>query len=337
MKNLRAITSDKERLAVVTIVFAVFCLSLGDALIKGESENFTLWQIFVLRSALVVPVLVGIIKWFGGDVSIWPKHVGWTLLRSGMLSLMWVAYYAALPHIDLSIAAAAYYTLPLFITIFAAAFLGDTIGWSGWLAIAVGFVGVLLILEPRAEDFNWFAVLPVSSAVLYALSMILTRSRCKTENVFVLSLWLNVSMLVMGAIGTGFVVAAETNSQVEARQEFLLGCWSDMNANQWSAIGILAVAILVASVGAAYAYQNGPPSTIATFDFAYVGFAVFWGFTIFRELPPANGVVGILLIVAAGVIAVRKAGGRDAANKSLAAEAKSRAAEAQRCATKIEL
>ncbi len=313
METLRPTSPDNTRLAVFVNVFAVFALSLGDALVKGVSANFTLWQIFFLRSAVVLPVLVCVVKLRDGGVSLWPRYAFWTVLRSLMLTLMWITYYAALSHIDLSIAAAAFYTLPLFITIFAAVFLGDTIGRLGWVAIGTGFVGVLLVLEPRAEDFNWFALLPVSSAILFALAMILTRSRCRSESVFVLSLWLNLSMLVVGTIATVVVAAAEPSSQTIARQEFLFGAWSPMGAKEWGAIGLLATAILIGSIGAAYAYQNGPPATIATFDFAYVAFAVTWSLVIFHEIPSAKGVIGILLIVLAGILAIRRPGKSDAA------------------------
>lgn len=221
-----------------------------------------------------------------------------------MLTTMWVTYYASLPHINLSVAAAAYYTLPLFITMFAAIFLGDTIGKGGWVAIALGFVGVLLVLQPRVEDFNWFAVLPVVSAVLYALAMILTRSRCKSENVLVLSLWLNLSMLFVGVVVTVGLVSTQQSPHAVSGQEFLLAPWSEVGPKGWLAVAVLSLAILVGSIGAAYAYQNGPPATIATFDFAYVAFAVLWGAVIFQEIPSAVGAVGMFLIVFAGILAV---------------------------------
>jgi len=218
---------------------------------------------------------------------------------------MWVAYYASLPHINLSVAAAAYYTLPLFITIFAAVFLKDRIGAVGWLAIALGFLGVLLVLRPRAEDFNEFALLPILSAILYALAMILTRSRCKSENIFVLSLWLNLSMLVVGMLATLAVASLPLPSEIMSEQQFLLGEWSDLGTREWIAIAVLAVSILIGSIGAAYAYQNGAPATIASFDFAYVAFAVLWGAVLFQEVPTAIGAIGLFLIVIAGVLAVR--------------------------------
>jgi drug/metabolite transporter (DMT)-like permease len=296
---------DRTRSAVVTIIFTVFALALGDAIIKGVSASFTLWQIFFLRSAIVVPILVVVLKSRKEYIPVLPKLFWWTVLRSMMLTLMWITYYTSLPHMNLSVAAAAYYTLPLFITIFAAIFLGDTIGRIGWLAIAIGFVGVLMVLQPRIEDFNWYAVLPVSSAILYALAMILTRSRCQSENVFVLSLWLNLTMLIAGVVVTTVLMLIQPSPQVIEGQEFLVGPWSEMGAKEWIAIGILSVAILVGSIGAAYAYQNGPPATIATFDFAYVAFAVLWGVLMFQEIPSTMSAVGMFLIVFAGILAVR--------------------------------
>ena len=79
-----------------------------------------------------------------------------------------------------------------------------------------------------------------------------------------------------------------------------------MGLNEVLAIGLLGIAILIASIGTAFAYQNGKSSTIATFDFAYVGFAVIWGALFFSELPDALSLCGISLIVVAGIMAVRE-------------------------------
>ena len=128
---------DNVPLAVAVIVFTVLALSLGDALIKFTSGEFVLWQIFVLRSLLVLPLLLLYLKVSAPDVLAMPPAFGWTVLRSLMLVCMWIAYYLALPNLDLSIAAAAYYTLPIFITIFSAVFIGDRISRMGWGAVFI--------------------------------------------------------------------------------------------------------------------------------------------------------------------------------------------------------
>jgi drug/metabolite transporter (DMT)-like permease len=71
---------------------------------------------------------------------------------------MWIFYFAALPHIAFDVAAAAYYTPPIFITLLAAIFLREKITISGWLAIVIGFIGTLLILQPQADDFDAYAL-----------------------------------------------------------------------------------------------------------------------------------------------------------------------------------
>lgn len=305
MNQLTGSVGDNIRLAVSAILFATLALSLGDALIKRISADFTLWQIFALRSAIAIPVLVAVIKTLYQQISLKPRDVTWTSLRSLMLTFMWVVYYTALPHVALSVAAAAYYTIPLFITLFAALFIGDRIGAKGWIAVSLGFCGVLLILRPQADDFNAYALLPIVSAILYALAMIITRTKCKSESPLVLSLGLNISFIGVGALATLLIGLWGPPNAETASNPFLLGQWISMGRNEWLAMGVLATAVIIGSVGAAIAYQAGPSSIVATFDFSYVAFAAVWGFLFFAEVPDAITVSGMVLIVGAGMLAVR--------------------------------
>ena len=134
---------DNVALAITAILVTSVALALGDAIIKQISAGFLLWQIFVLRSAIAIPVVAAIAKSRNPTASLMPAAPGWTALRSLMLVLMWVAYYAALPQVPLSAAAAVYYKLPLFITLFASMFVGERVGAVGWLAVFIGFAGVL--------------------------------------------------------------------------------------------------------------------------------------------------------------------------------------------------
>lgn len=297
---------DNLKLAVSTILLACLALSLGDALIKQQSASFVVWQIFVMRSVIVIPFLIYFIRIRSCDVSIRPERAGWTALRSLILVLMWIFYFAALPHIELATAAAAYYTLPIFITLFAALFIDETITARGWIAVLLGFVGTLLILQPQADDFDAYALLPIASAICYACAMILTRSKCRHEKPTVLGLWLNVGFVVVGATALLLLYLWSPDSETIKRNPFLLGEWTPMWLDEWRIMGILAVAILVGSICAAFAYQNGPSPIVATFDFAYVAFAVIWGFVLFGEIPQPLVASGIILIVIAGTIAVRQ-------------------------------
>lgn len=299
--NPRA-SGDHLGLAVGAILFSVFALSLGDALIKLSSNSFALWQIFVLRSVLAIPVLVGIGLAVLRGVSFWPVQPFWSLLRSLMLVAMWIVYYGALPHLQLPVAAAAFYTLPFFITLFSALLLRERISRLGWGAVALGFAGILLILKPDVGDFNAYALLPLISAMLYALAMILTRSKCQAEHPLTLALQLNLSFIVVGAVASLVLSAAPTLPE----DGFLLSRWSPVNAGGWLTLCIMAAGILIGSFGAALAYQKGPPSVVGIFDFAYVGFAVIWGLVLFADIPNASALTGIVLISVAGGLSVRR-------------------------------
>jgi len=81
------------RFAIMAIVVSVAALSLGDALIKATGLSLPLWQMFILRSALVVPVLWSLAQ----RRSMARTNVGWPLLRSLLLVAMWLCYYSSLP------------------------------------------------------------------------------------------------------------------------------------------------------------------------------------------------------------------------------------------------
>lgn len=300
--------TDNIALAVATICFAVFALSLGDALIKRVSAQFGLSQLFVLRSLLAAPILIAAMRLGFPDARLAPKALGWTTVRSLMLTLMWVLYYLSLPQLDLSTAAATYYAAPLFITLFSALLIGERVRPLGWFAVVLGFLGVLLILRPQAGDFNAYALAPLGSAVLYALAMILTRTRCRGEHPLTLSLALNVSFITVGCAlaGIGALLELSVGAGSEGWRGALLSPWTGVDADGWVVIAILAAGILIGSVGAAIAYQLAPPPVVATFDFAYIGFAVIWGVVFFAEAPDAIAIVGMLLIVLGGALALRR-------------------------------
>ena len=201
----------------------------------------------------------------------------------------------------MAVAAAAYYTLPLFIVAFAALFGGETVGQSQWVGVALGFVGIILVLRPGGEAFVWAALLPIFSAILYALAMILTRTKCRNEHPATLALGLNATFIVVGLFGlfVGQIFPVEAAG-------FLSPDWTTMGLPEWRTTAILAGLILVASVGTAVAYQAAPASTVGTFDFAYGGFALIWGALFFAERPDNVALAGIALIVIAGVLAVRR-------------------------------
>ena len=283
----------------------VLVLSLGDAIVKLVSDDFSLWQIYVLRSSLAIPVVLVLIKWPAPGVSLVPVAAGWTLLRSFLMVVMWFFYYAALPHIPLSVAASVLYTIPLFITLFSALFSGDRVGRKSWLAVGFGFSGVLVIVRPTADDFNLYALLPLLSAVFFAVAMILTRTKCRHESSKILALMQNLLFVITGAVVSAVILLWQPQ-ELGAANRFLFGGWVALGNPQWLAMGAVAATVVIGNICGAFAYQRGPSAVIATFDYTYLVFSVCWGFLLFSEIPDLQSVIGMAMIAASGILIVRR-------------------------------
>lgn len=133
-------------LAISAMVFTDLTLSIADAIIKVTISDMPLSQFVFLRACVTLPLLVAILRWWFPQFPLRPEYPGWAILRSSLLLSSLLFYYASLPHLDFSMAAAVYYTIPLFITLFAAVGIREPVGAQGWVVVTIGFVGVLLLL-----------------------------------------------------------------------------------------------------------------------------------------------------------------------------------------------
>ena len=302
---MRRLRSDHPRLAVGAILAASPALSLGDVLIAQQGASFLLWQIFVMRSLIAVPFLAYLVRLENCAITLKPARLRWTLLRSLILVSSWILYFAALPHVEFATAAAAFYTLPLFIALLAALFLGEAMGGRGWLALALGFGGALLLLQPLRGGFDIWALLPILAAIAYAGAMTLTRGKCREEQPLLLALWLNLGFVAVGALALAALKLWPPPPALVESSPFLFGAWKPMWLDEWRFMAMLAAALAVGSIGAAYAYQNAPAPTVAIFDFAYVAFAAIWNLLLFAEMLSPLAAAGIVSIAAAGLISIR--------------------------------
>ena len=294
---------------VGAIVLTVFAMALTDAIIKLSSSGMTLWQIWVLRSAIVLPLLLiatrGRIMASGGS----GNGTIWVAARSFALVIQYLCLYSVLPLIDLALAGAAFYTAPFFIVGLSAIVLGNRVTLRHWLAILTGFVGLLFIVRPFDADFTPLVLMPVAAAVFYAIAAIITRARCDNIPPLTLALWLNLACGATGLIlGAGRVLIPSP-----PWASFILGPWHNLSSGDWLIILALSVLIIGIAVGLAKAYQSPHPEVIATFDFSYMIFAVFWGFVFFGEVPGSWTLVGMALIITGGLGVLVM---RDGASKS---------------------
>lgn len=297
---------ENVMLGVVVIVLTVFAMSAADALVKYVSADFPLWQIYVVRSLIVIPLLTAASLFLRQPMSLAPQSKGWAFLRGLLLAAMYVAIYAAVPVLSLSVIAASLYTGPLFITLFSALLIGEPVGFRRWAAIFAGFAGVLVILRPDAEGFSPLALIPVMAGLLYALAAVITRSKCSNETPMALAVALNFSLLLVGIAATATIAIWHPTASQTSPYPFLLGYWVTMGPREWAIISLLALLMVGISTGLAKAYQSASPAIIATFDYTYLLFAAFWSYAVFAQPPDMATIAGMLIIAAAGLLVIRR-------------------------------
>lgn len=290
---------DSTAQGIVIILASVLTMAFADAVVKLVSSDLTVWQVFFARSLFAIPLMIGLAQLTG--VTLTPRQPGWSQFRNFLLVLAWLAFYASLPVLSLSVAAVAVYTNPIMTALLSAALIGEQVSKRQWFGVLVGFLGVIVILKPGTDAFSWFTLLPLLGAFFYSLAMVLTRSKCQDESPLVLALTLHVAFLITGLVALALLAVLQLDTEIQSAYPFLLGNWSAMSVGSWGLMALLGVLSAGYLMGVARAYQIAPPQIIATFDYAYLVSAVIWGLVFFAEAPDVLTLCGMVLITMAGV------------------------------------
>lgn len=301
-----AIRPDRVARGIGLILLSTLFTASQDAIFKHASADLTLWQIYVLRSVLLIPAFLVIALLWGAGATAWRQALGlWPMTRAMLFVLMYFSMYAAIPVLPLSAVAAGIYTAPLFVAALSPLLLGEPRRWRGLLGIAIGFLGVLVILRPGSEAFTWLMALPVLAGLFYALSAILTRSKCRSVSPSTLALSLSIALLFTGIVASTALSFGQLGPEQVAVSPFLLGSWNWLDLSEWGFVVMLAALMVGHGLVLAAAYQSAPSVIIATFDYTYLIFATVLGALFFSETPDFQTVVGITMIAGAGFIVAR--------------------------------
>jgi drug/metabolite transporter (DMT)-like permease len=297
---------DRIARGIALILLSTFFTALQDAIFKQASGHVTLWQVYVLRSLFLVPAILAIAFVWGEGAATWRQSLRlWPMLRAALFVLMYFSMYSAIPVLPLSAVAAGIYTAPLFVAALSPLLLGEPVRRRGLLGIAIGFAGVLMILRPGTEAFAWLMLLPVLAGFFYALSAIVTRSKCRSTAPSTLALSLSIALLLTGVLASTALYLWELTPAQVAVSPFLLGSWSWLDLSEWGFIAMLAALMVGNGLVLPAAYQSAPSVIIATFDYTYLIFATVLGIVLFSEVPDIQTVTGIIMIAGAGLIVAR--------------------------------
>lgn len=288
-------------LGVILITSAVCLLSLSDALVKLHNDRFSLAQLIFLRSALAC-IFLFVIWWFrtpGARSRLRPTR--WVIVRSLLLCAMWFLYYCGLPDMSFALAAAALYTAPLFMAVFARLILGTPIDLPDQVALGAGLIGVVMAVQPNPENVSPALLLPFGAAACYAMSAVLTRAHCRNETS--LGMAINLNLCLTAGSGIALVVIAGISPEITSTTpSFLMDGWRTLSLTDFGIICLLAVFMTYIAVSVAHAYKTSTSVTVGLFDNAYLVFAVIWSIMLFGDIPNPMSLAGITLLAGAAVM-----------------------------------
>lgn len=292
---------------IAYLCLGVLVFSLQDAIVKQVSGGYALTQVLVMRALVGVPLLLLLVHRESNWRAILSPDFWLLTARAGLLLCSYFAYYMAFPALPLADAVALYFTVPLFVTLLAGPFLGERSPWTVWLAVAIGFAGVLVMLRPGSGLFEPAALLSLFSALMYAGSMLMARGLGSAQSASVMSFYQNAVFLVGASLLALVFLAVDPGPQQHPSLEFMLRGW--VMPTLWDGLLIASCGVIAAvgSVLLTAAYRVARASVVTPFEYTGVLWAPLWGLLFFAEVPRWSTVAGAVMIVAAGLLALHLA------------------------------
>lgn len=290
---------------IAYLCLGVFVFSAQDAIIKQVSGAYAITQVVFLRSCVGLPILwVLMQKEAGWAQALW-AHKAPLALRGLIMLGAYGTYYMAFPALPLADAVALYFTVPLFVTALAGPVLGERVDWKVWVAVLLGFVGVLVMLQPGSGLFEPAALLSLFSAALYGMAMLMARKFGGQLPTAVMAFYQNGMFMVGPAlIAAGLYLAGIAHASHPSLL-FLVRPWVMPTLTDALLIGVCGVVAAVGTLLLTAAYRVAKSSTVTPFEYTGILWAPLWGFLFFAEVPKFTTLVGALIIGGAGLIAMR--------------------------------
>ena len=288
--------------ACVTLGLAIF--SIQDVILKYVSGEYPLYQVMVLRGITALPLFALLVYLEGGLGQLRTRK--WPILsfRGVLMFMAYAVYYLSLATLPLATAVALFFTAPFFITALSVVALGEQVGPRRWAAVAIGFVGVLVIVQPTSASFEWVMLLPVLAAFFYSISQTLTRrlghiARASTMGFFVNGTFLLVSVIAVAILGAG-TYADESHKSLG----FLLRGWQPMPTFD---LLLLMSTGFIATAGITLltqAYRIAPGGIVAPFEYTLMIWALLFGYVLFGDIPDTRQLAGMAIIIGSGLFII---------------------------------
>ena len=273
----------------IFMVVSMLSFVSNDALMKYLFQTISVEQGILVRALISVPLLV-IIAYFRKSLFVRIDRRNWkiVLIRAFAELGATMAFLTALSKMPLANVTAILQSLPLTVTMFAAIFFGEQVGWRRWGAILIGFVGVLIIIRPGGEGFNQYAFLAIVAVGFVTLRDAITRKLDPAVPSLFVALISSIPILFFGV---GMTAATG---------------WNPLSGLLFGIVVLAAIAITSGHLFAVMAMRSGEISFVSPFRYTGMLWAILFGFLLFGDLPDHATTLGTVIVIGMGIYAFHR-------------------------------
>ena len=267
----------------------MFAFVLNDGLMKWLFAEMSIYQAIFLRGVVTVPLMAAM-AWRQGSLILQLASHDRRLVAIRVTAEVGatVGFLTALAHMPLANVTAILQALPLTVTMAAALFLGEAVGWRRWLAIGVGLAGVMIIIRPGIEGFSVWSLWALGAVVCVTVREITTRRLSADVPSMPVAL---ATAVAIGGLGAVMLPSVE---------------WRPVDAASWAVLLATSVAIIGGYLFSVMTIRTGDIGFVAPFRYTAMVWAIGLGLLIFAELPDMPTLAGTAIIIVTGLYSLHR-------------------------------
>jgi len=269
---------------IVFLMLASFVFSIMALLIKLLGQHLHITQILLVRQiGMTIMVAPAILRNFPGSLR--SERPGLQLIRVCCALVAMLCGFTAVIYLPLADATAIFFAKSFFVTILAVLILGETVGVYRWSAVLVGFLGVMIMLQPGTDNYSVYGLLSLAGAAGAAAVMISLRLLSRIDS--------PDTIMIYAVLGVGVVMILPG-----------IYFWQEPAALEWLLLIAVGVVSYFAQKCNIFAYKHGEASLLASLDYVRLLWATLFGFLIFGQFPGGSIWLGATIVIAAAIFMI---------------------------------
>lgn len=283
------------------LLLAILIGSLQAVAVKWIGGNYSVLEIVTFRSLVALPITVLFFRLEGKKGLPTTNHLKLQIVRGLFLFLSYTTFMMGLAALPLADIESIRFSGPMMITVLSVFMLGEKVELRRWLALIVGFAGILLIVQPGSTHFNEGSLFVLISVLFYALTVILTRKMKTTDSSATMAYFSSWVYLIAAFMVSPLAAAVGEIPNAHPSIAFLFHAWTLptlLDLFIMSGLGLIWASWAYFSTRA---YSTAQASVIAPFEYASLPISMMWGFLIWHEIPTGMTIAGAALTLLSGL------------------------------------